>query len=76
MKIKALPWLAGKPCGLCGKFDAETEQEFRTPTGYLAQNALSFAQSWVAPSDGRHTPIHIFYYHQESSLKSLNPFKI
>ncbi|KAJ6656284.1 hypothetical protein lerEdw1_003940, partial [Lerista edwardsae] len=51
LQIKALPWLVGKVCGVCGKFDAETEQEYQTPTGYLAKDALSFALSWVAPSD-------------------------
>ncbi|KAJ6656280.1 hypothetical protein lerEdw1_003936, partial [Lerista edwardsae] len=48
--IKVLPWLAGKLRGNCGSFDAETEKEFRTPTGYIAKDAMSFVQSWVADS--------------------------
>lgn len=51
MKVQVSPWLAGKVSGICGKFDAETEQEFQTATGYLAKDAVSFVQSWVEDSD-------------------------
>uniref|UniRef100_A0A3Q3K8E6 VWFD domain-containing protein n=1 Tax=Monopterus albus TaxID=43700 RepID=A0A3Q3K8E6_MONAL len=41
--------MRGKTCGLCGKADGETRQEFRTPNDRLAKSALSYAHSWVLP---------------------------
>lgn len=54
MKIRASAWLAGKLRGACGNFDAETEKEFQTPTGYIAKDAMSFVQSWVADSTSKY----------------------
>lgn len=34
-------------CGLCGKYDAEREQEYRMPNGYVAKDAVSFGHSWI-----------------------------
>ncbi|NWS24146.1 VIT2 protein, partial [Polioptila caerulea] len=46
-KIQVALWMAGKMCGLCGKYDAECEQEYRMPNGYVAKDAVSFGHSWI-----------------------------
>ncbi|XP_010182244.1 PREDICTED: RNA-binding protein with serine-rich domain 1 [Mesitornis unicolor] len=46
-RIQVALWMAGKTCGICGKYDAECEQEYRMPNGYLAKNAVSFGHSWI-----------------------------
>uniref|UniRef100_A0A8B9Q6K7 Phosvitin n=1 Tax=Apteryx owenii TaxID=8824 RepID=A0A8B9Q6K7_APTOW len=46
-QIQVALWMAGKTCGICGKYDAEREQEYRMPNGYLAKDAVSFAHSWI-----------------------------
>ncbi|NXM98432.1 VIT2 protein, partial [Sylvia borin] len=46
-RIQVALWMAGKMCGLCGKYDAECEQEFRMPNGYVAKDAVSFGHSWI-----------------------------
>ncbi|NWH63558.1 VIT2 protein, partial [Geococcyx californianus] len=46
-KIQVALWMSGKTCGICGKYDAECEQEYRMPNGYLAKNARSFGHSWI-----------------------------
>ncbi|XP_054240102.1 vitellogenin-2-like [Indicator indicator] len=46
-KIQVALWMAGKMCGICGKYDAECEQEYRMPNGYLAKDAVSFGHSWI-----------------------------
>ncbi|NXJ74284.1 VIT2 protein, partial [Trogon melanurus] len=46
-KIQVALWMAGKMCGICGKYDAECEQEYRMPNGYLAKDAVSFGYSWM-----------------------------
>ncbi|NXF32796.1 VIT2 protein, partial [Nyctibius bracteatus] len=46
-KIQVALWMAGKMCGICGKYDAECEQEYRMPNGYLAKDAASFGHSWI-----------------------------
>ncbi|XP_069718238.1 vitellogenin-2-like [Phaenicophaeus curvirostris] len=46
-KIKVALWMAGKTCGICGKYDAECEQEYRMPNGYLAKDSRSFGHSWL-----------------------------
>ncbi|KAJ8376406.1 hypothetical protein SKAU_G00069860 [Synaphobranchus kaupii] len=48
-KVRAVDWMKGQTCGICGKADGEVRQEFRTPSGRLTKNALSFAHSWVLP---------------------------
>uniref|UniRef100_A0AAZ1X3A5 Phosvitin n=1 Tax=Oreochromis aureus TaxID=47969 RepID=A0AAZ1X3A5_OREAU len=50
-KIKVVDWMKGKTCGLCGKADGETMQEYRTPTGWIATTAVSFAHSWILPAE-------------------------
>ncbi|KAM5148118.1 vitellogenin-A2-like [Mantella aurantiaca] len=40
-------FMRGKMCGLCGRYDDETEQEFRTPDGSAAKDADSFGHSWI-----------------------------
>lgn len=39
--------MAGKMCGLCGKYDAECEQEYRMPNGYVTKDAVNFGHSWI-----------------------------
>uniref|UniRef100_A0A8C5TWC7 Phosvitin n=1 Tax=Malurus cyaneus samueli TaxID=2593467 RepID=A0A8C5TWC7_9PASS len=46
-RIQVALWMAGKMCGLCGKYDAECEQEYRMPNGYVAKSAVSFGHSWI-----------------------------
>ncbi|XP_009980901.1 PREDICTED: vitellogenin-2-like [Tauraco erythrolophus] len=46
-RIQVAFWMAGKMCGICGKYDAECEQEYRMPNGYLAKDAVSFGHSWI-----------------------------
>ncbi|NXI48061.1 VIT2 protein, partial [Galbula dea] len=46
-RIQVALWMAGKMCGICGKYDAECEQEYRMPNGYLAKDAASFGYSWI-----------------------------
>uniref|UniRef100_A0A8B9EU46 Phosvitin n=1 Tax=Anser cygnoides TaxID=8845 RepID=A0A8B9EU46_ANSCY len=45
--IQVALWMAGKTCGICGKYDAECEQEYRMPNGYLAKDAVTFGHSWI-----------------------------
>lgn len=47
LKVQVAFWMAGKTCGICGKYDAEKEQEFQMPSGSVAKDAVSFAQSWI-----------------------------
>ncbi|KAM6396382.1 vitellogenin-2-like [Pluvialis apricaria] len=46
-RIQVALWMAGKMCGMCGKYDAECEQEYRMPNGYIAKDAVSFGHSWI-----------------------------
>ncbi|KFP84713.1 Vitellogenin-2, partial [Acanthisitta chloris] len=47
LEIQVAFWMAGKTCGVCGKYDAEKEREYQMPSGYLAKDAVSFGQSWI-----------------------------
>ncbi|NWS50984.1 VIT2 protein, partial [Chunga burmeisteri] len=51
LEIQVAFWMAGKTCGICGKYDAEKEREYRMPSGYLAKDAVSFGQSWIISED-------------------------
>ncbi|XP_027754198.1 vitellogenin-2-like [Empidonax traillii] len=51
LKIQVAFWMAGKTCGICGKYDAEKEREYQMPSGYLAKDAVSFGQSWIISED-------------------------
>ncbi|TRZ24564.1 hypothetical protein HGM15179_002511 [Zosterops borbonicus] len=51
VEIQAAFWMTGKTCGICGKYDAEIEREYRTPSGYLAKDAASFGHSWIISED-------------------------
>ncbi|NWU50177.1 VIT2 protein, partial [Dromas ardeola] len=46
-RIQVALWMSGKMCGICGKYDAECEEEYRMPNGYLAKDAVSFGHSWI-----------------------------
>ncbi|KAM6305553.1 vitellogenin-2-like [Aegotheles albertisi] len=46
-RIQVALWMAGKMCGVCGRYDAECEQEYRMPNGYVAKDAVSFGHSWI-----------------------------
>ncbi|CAL8393719.1 unnamed protein product [Boreogadus saida] len=50
-KVKLADWMKGQTCGICGKADGEVRQEFRTPNGQLAKDAVSYAHSWVIPAE-------------------------
>uniref|UniRef100_A0A4W6F771 Uncharacterized protein n=1 Tax=Lates calcarifer TaxID=8187 RepID=A0A4W6F771_LATCA len=50
-KVKVVDWMKGQTCGLCGKADGEVRQEYRTPSGRLTKNAVSYAHSWVLPAE-------------------------
>ncbi|XP_038855683.1 vitellogenin isoform X2 [Salvelinus namaycush] len=50
-KIKVVDWMKGQTCGLCGRADGEDRQEYRTPSGRLTKSSVSFAHSWVLPSE-------------------------
>ncbi|EMP27370.1 Vitellogenin-2 [Chelonia mydas] len=47
LKIQVGFWMAGKTCGICGKYDGESKQKYQMPSGYVAKDAVSFAQSWI-----------------------------
>ncbi|XP_062252051.1 vitellogenin-2-like [Platichthys flesus] len=49
LNVKVVDWMRGQTCGLCGKADGETRQEYRTPNERLIKNATSYAHSWVLP---------------------------
>ncbi|XP_010148943.1 PREDICTED: vitellogenin-2-like, partial [Eurypyga helias] len=51
LEIQVAFWMAGKTCGICGKYDAEKEREYQMPSGYLAKDAGSFGQSWIISED-------------------------
>ncbi|NXO75160.1 VIT2 protein, partial [Sitta europaea] len=51
LEIQVAFWMTGKTCGICGKYDAEIEREFQTPSGYLAKDAESFGHSWIISED-------------------------
>ncbi|NXK61192.1 VIT2 protein, partial [Sylvietta virens] len=51
MEVQVAFWMAGKTCGICGKYDAEIEREYQTPSGYLAKDAVSFGHSWIISED-------------------------
>nr|XP_043900018.1 vitellogenin-like [Solea senegalensis] len=50
-RIKVVDWMRGQTCGLCGKADGEVKQEFRTPSGRLTKNPVTYAHSWVLPAE-------------------------
>ncbi|XP_015492320.1 vitellogenin-2-like [Parus major] len=47
LEVQVAFWMAGKTCGICGKYDAEVEREYRTPSGNLAKDAAGFGHSWI-----------------------------
>ncbi|KAH0618463.1 hypothetical protein JD844_017691 [Phrynosoma platyrhinos] len=51
LKIQVPFSMTGKTCGICGRYDAEYVEEYKMPSGYVAENAVSFAQSWMVPQD-------------------------
>ncbi|XP_061110253.1 IgGFc-binding protein-like [Conger conger] len=40
---------AGKVCGLCGNFNGNSKDDFATPGGSQAPNAVDFGRSWKVP---------------------------
>ncbi|XP_054645281.1 vitellogenin-2-like [Dunckerocampus dactyliophorus] len=50
VKVKVVDWMRGQTCGLCGRADGEIRQEYRTPSGRVTKNAVSYAHSWVLPA--------------------------
>ncbi|NXT14721.1 VIT2 protein, partial [Prunella fulvescens] len=51
VEIQVAFWMTGKTCGICGKYDAEIEREYQTPSGYIAKDAESFGHSWIISED-------------------------
>ncbi|NXP00028.1 VIT2 protein, partial [Certhia brachydactyla] len=51
LEIQVAFWMAGKTCGICGKYDGEIEREYQTPSGYVAKDAVSFGHSWMVSED-------------------------
>ncbi|NXS16033.1 VIT2 protein, partial [Mystacornis crossleyi] len=51
LELQVAFWMAGKTCGICGKYDAEVEREYQTPSGHLAKDAVSFGHSWIISED-------------------------
>ncbi|XP_053105367.1 vitellogenin-2-like isoform X2 [Hemicordylus capensis] len=51
LKIQVPFWMTGKTCGICGRYDGEYEQEYKMPSGYVAEDTVSFAESWILPED-------------------------
>ncbi|KFV67264.1 Vitellogenin-2 [Dryobates pubescens] len=51
LEVQVAFWMAGKTCGICGKYDAEKDREYQMPSGYLAKDAVSFGQSWIISED-------------------------
>ncbi|XP_056132380.1 vitellogenin-2-like [Lampris incognitus] len=49
-KVKVADWMKGQTCGLCGKADGEVRQEYSIPNGRLTKSSVSYAHSWVLPS--------------------------
>lgn len=44
--------LAGKTCGLCGNFNGNPGDDFMTPRGTQANNAVAFGRSWKVAGMG------------------------
>lgn len=38
---------AGKMCGMCGNYNQDPKDDFRTPEGTAAPNAIAFGASWM-----------------------------
>lgn len=52
--VQAAPFYRGKLCGLCGNFDLNGQNDFRTSDGCYHHTPWSFAQNFVIP-DGQCT---------------------
>lgn len=84
MQIKVVDWMKGKTCGLCGKADGETMQEYRTPTGWIATTAVSFAHSWILPAEScrdaagktKISDVIMASLHLSGTLKSLLCYRV
>ncbi|XP_063057816.1 vitellogenin-like isoform X2 [Engraulis encrasicolus] len=50
-RVNVVDWMRGQVCGLCGKADGETRQEYSTPSGYQTESPVSFAHSWVLSAE-------------------------
>ncbi|KAG2461603.1 VIT protein, partial [Polypterus senegalus] len=50
-KIQVAASMAGRTCGICGRGDGETREEYQMPNGEAVENAQSFMNSWVIPGD-------------------------
>lgn len=51
LQVKVVDWMRGQTCGVCGMADGETKQEFRTPSGFVSENPVTSAHSWILPAD-------------------------
>jgi len=47
--VQAATFYRGKICGLCGDFDLNGQNDFKTIDGYHHNTAHSFAQNFVIP---------------------------
>ncbi|XP_048107993.1 LOW QUALITY PROTEIN: vitellogenin-like [Alosa alosa] len=51
LRVNVADWMKGQTCGVCGKADGETRQEYSTPSGYQTKSSVSFVHSWVLPAE-------------------------
>ncbi|GLD50056.1 vitellogenin-like isoform X1 [Lates japonicus] len=68
-KVKVVDWMKGQTCGLCGKADGEVRQEYRTPSGRLTKNAVSYAHSWVLPAESCRDTTECHMKHESIQLQ-------
>lgn len=50
VQVRPTLTMKGQLCGICGRNDDETVQEFRRPDGSVAKDAASHIHSWILPS--------------------------
>ncbi|KAI4900182.1 hypothetical protein NFI96_023906, partial [Prochilodus magdalenae] len=56
MDIKVIKDYQNKLCGLCGDYNGNSKDDFRTPSGNLVDKATEFGNSWNTDPDCNKTP--------------------
>ncbi|XP_058252073.1 zonadhesin, like isoform X1 [Hemibagrus wyckioides] len=57
MDIKVIKDYKDKLCGLCGDYNGNINDDFRTPTGELVNSPTEFGNSWNTDPDCNKTPV-------------------